>query len=101
MRNRLLSAIGTPVFYLAISAALLFSTNVMAQDAAAPYIAAGKWKPYEGMNEIVSGIAPRAHVIAYNMRTGRLVVRRSVSSTVARTPTPGSLTSSRWYSVTR
>ncbi|AJG23864.1 MBL fold metallo-hydrolase [Cupriavidus basilensis] len=32
----------------------------VAQDAAAPYIAAGKWKPYEGMDEIVSGIAPYA-----------------------------------------
>jgi len=30
----------------------------IAQDAAAPYIAAGKWKPYEGMGEIVPGIAP-------------------------------------------
>ena len=26
----------------------------VAQDAAAPYIAAGKWKPYEGMDEVVS-----------------------------------------------
>lgn len=32
----------------------------VAQDAAAPYIAAGKWKPYEGMDEIVPGIAPYA-----------------------------------------
>jgi glyoxylase-like metal-dependent hydrolase (beta-lactamase superfamily II) len=32
----------------------------VAQDAAAPYIAAGKWKPYEGMGEVVSGIAPHA-----------------------------------------
>jgi len=32
----------------------------IAQDAAASYIAAGKWKPYEGMDEIVSGIAPYA-----------------------------------------
>ncbi|SEJ04309.1 Glyoxylase, beta-lactamase superfamily II [Pseudomonas sp. NFACC07-1] len=32
----------------------------VAQDGAAPYIAAGKWKPYEGMAEIVPGIAPYA-----------------------------------------
>ncbi|TXT25544.1 MAG: Beta-lactamase-like [Rhodocyclaceae bacterium] len=32
----------------------------IAQDGAAPYIAAGKWKPYEGIDEIVSGIAPHA-----------------------------------------
>lgn len=32
----------------------------VAQDAAAPYIAAGKWRPYEGMDEIVPGIAPYA-----------------------------------------
>lgn len=32
----------------------------IAQDAAAPYIAAGKWKPFEGMNEIVPGITPYA-----------------------------------------
>lgn len=32
----------------------------VAQDAAAPYIAAGKWKPYEGTDEIVPGIAPYA-----------------------------------------
>jgi len=32
----------------------------VAQDGAAPYIAAGKWKPYEGMDEIVAGIAPYA-----------------------------------------
>ena len=32
----------------------------VAQDAAAPYIAAGKWKPFEGLNEIVPGIAPYA-----------------------------------------
>lgn len=32
----------------------------MAQDGAAPYIAAGKWKPFEGMDEIVPGIAPYA-----------------------------------------
>ncbi|MDR3368236.1 MBL fold metallo-hydrolase [Rhodoferax sp.] len=30
----------------------------IAQDAAAPYIAAGKWKPYAGMDDIVSGITP-------------------------------------------
>jgi glyoxylase-like metal-dependent hydrolase (beta-lactamase superfamily II) len=30
----------------------------VAQDAAAPYIAAGKWKPYEGTDEIVPGIKP-------------------------------------------
>lgn len=32
----------------------------VAQEGAAPYIAAGKWKPYEGMDEIVPGIAPSA-----------------------------------------
>jgi glyoxylase-like metal-dependent hydrolase (beta-lactamase superfamily II) len=32
----------------------------MAQDGAAPYIAAGKWMPFEGMDEIVPGIAPYA-----------------------------------------
>src|SRR5581483_357035 len=32
----------------------------VAQDAAAPYIAAGKWTPYEGMDEIAPGIAPYA-----------------------------------------
>lgn len=32
----------------------------VAQNAAAPYSAAGKWKPYEGMDEIVPGIAPYA-----------------------------------------
>lgn len=32
----------------------------VAQDAAAPYMAAGKWKPYEGMDEIVPGLAPYA-----------------------------------------
>jgi len=32
----------------------------MAQDGAAPYIAAGKWKPYESVDEIVPGIAPHA-----------------------------------------
>ena len=32
----------------------------IAQDGAAPYMAAGKWKPYEGMDEIVPGIAPYA-----------------------------------------
>ncbi|HBM67148.1 MAG TPA: MBL fold metallo-hydrolase [Pseudomonas sp.] len=32
----------------------------IAQAGSAPYIAAGKWKPYEGMDEIVPGIAPYA-----------------------------------------
>lgn len=32
----------------------------IAQDGAAPYMAAGKWKAYEGMDEIVPGIAPYA-----------------------------------------
>lgn len=32
----------------------------IAQDGAAPYMAAGKWKPYEGKGEIVPGIAPYA-----------------------------------------
>jgi glyoxylase-like metal-dependent hydrolase (beta-lactamase superfamily II) len=32
----------------------------VARDAAAPYITAGKWKPYEGLSEIVPGIAPYA-----------------------------------------
>lgn len=32
----------------------------IAQDGAAPYMAAGKWKPYESMDEIVPGIAPYA-----------------------------------------
>ncbi|XAH26121.1 MBL fold metallo-hydrolase [Xylophilus sp. GW821-FHT01B05] len=32
----------------------------VAQDAAAPYIAAGKWKPYESMDAIVPGITPYA-----------------------------------------
>lgn len=32
----------------------------VAQDGAAPYIAAGKWKPFEGMDEIVPGITPYA-----------------------------------------
>ncbi|KDR86569.1 MULTISPECIES: MBL fold metallo-hydrolase [Agrobacterium] len=32
----------------------------IAQDGAAPYMAAGKWKPFESMDEIVPGIAPYA-----------------------------------------
>jgi glyoxylase-like metal-dependent hydrolase (beta-lactamase superfamily II) len=32
----------------------------IAQAAAAPYLAAGKWKPLQGMDEIVSGITPVA-----------------------------------------
>ncbi|NTA19438.1 MBL fold metallo-hydrolase [Agrobacterium tumefaciens] len=32
----------------------------IAQDGAAPYMAAGKWKPFESMDEIIPGIAPYA-----------------------------------------
>lgn len=32
----------------------------IAQDGAAPYIAAGKWKPYNSMDQIISGITPYA-----------------------------------------
>lgn len=32
----------------------------IAQDGAAPYVAAGKWKPYESMDEVAPGIAPYA-----------------------------------------
>ncbi|MRH98804.1 MBL fold metallo-hydrolase [Agrobacterium tumefaciens] len=32
----------------------------IAQDGAAPYVTAGKWKPYESMDEVAPGIAPYA-----------------------------------------
>ena len=42
----------------------------IAQAAAAPYLAAGKWKPLQGMDEIVSGINSRCHPGAYARACG-------------------------------
>lgn len=51
----------------------------VAQDAAAPYIAAGKWKPYESMDEIVPGIAPYAIAGHTPGHTGYLISSKGQS----------------------